>query len=105
MQAARDGLGPTLLELKTFRLVGHSRRDPNAYMDDAEKRYWQERDPIPATERHLIDQGVLDETTAAESRAGTDREVQRALQADQTGPDPLPEDAYDDLYVSIKVPR
>ena len=60
LQRARSGGGPTLLELKTFRLCGHSRRDPNNYMSKEEKELWAARDPIPACRRALQAAGFLD---------------------------------------------
>ena len=44
---ARSGGGPTLLELKTFRLCGHSRRDPNNYMSKEEKELLGRPRPDP----------------------------------------------------------
>ena len=35
---AREGKGPTLLELLTYRITGHSRRDPALYQPEEEKR-------------------------------------------------------------------
>jgi TPP-dependent pyruvate/acetoin dehydrogenase alpha subunit len=43
LNRARNGHGPTLLELKTFRFCGYSRRDPNNYMNDEEKKLWIQR--------------------------------------------------------------
>ena len=59
LEAARSGNGPTLLELKTFRLCGHSRRDPNNYMSKEEKESWNARDPIPQCESTLLEEGIL----------------------------------------------
>ena len=48
---ARAGEGPTLLEPKTFRYSGHSRRDPNNYMSKEEKEIWKERNAIQSCEK------------------------------------------------------
>lgn len=43
---ARAGDGPTLIEAKTYRYVGHSRADPAKYRLAGELETWQARDPI-----------------------------------------------------------
>ncbi len=43
---ARAGDGPTLIEAKTYRYVGHSRADPAKYRLAGELEVWQARDPI-----------------------------------------------------------
>jgi pyruvate dehydrogenase E1 component alpha subunit len=43
---ARAGNGPTLIEAKTYRYVGHSRSDPAKYRRAGELETWQARDPI-----------------------------------------------------------
>jgi len=43
---ARAGDGPTLIEAKTYRYVGHSRSDPAKYRLAGELETWQARDPI-----------------------------------------------------------
>jgi pyruvate dehydrogenase E1 component alpha subunit len=102
---ARRGGGPTLLELKAFRLCGHSRRDPNNYMSREEKEFWAARDPIPAFEKTLADAKVLDSAKAAEIKKSVEAEVQAAIEFAQNSPDPKPEDAYNDLYLTMEVPR
>ena len=43
---ARAGGGPTLIEAKTYRYVGHSRADPAKYRLAGELETWQARDPL-----------------------------------------------------------
>jgi 2-oxoisovalerate dehydrogenase E1 component len=42
----REGKGPVLLELLTYRRTGHSRRDPCHYQPKSEREAWAQRDPI-----------------------------------------------------------
>lgn len=102
---ARNGEGPTLLELKTFRLCGHSRRDPSNYMPEEEKEYWRKRDPIPFFERLLIDEGILEDEGVALIKKDVDLMVEKALEFAQKSPYPSPDDLYDGLYVTMEVPR
>ena len=102
---ARSGQGPELLELKTFRLCGHSRRDPNNYMSKEEKELWAARDPIPACERALAAAGFLAEADRGRLKEEVAAEVQAAIREGQQAPEPSPEDLYQDLYVTMEVPR
>lgn len=46
IERARRGDGPTLVECKTYRLVGHSRSDPRNYRTKQEEAEWQAKDPL-----------------------------------------------------------
>lgn len=102
---ARKGKGPTLLELKTFRLCGHSRRDPNNYMSTEEKELWKKRDPIPACEQMLTEAGLLEQKTADEMKKEIEGQAKLAITSAQNAPEPAPEDLINNLYVATEVPR
>lgn len=105
IEAARSGKGPSLLELKTFRLCGHSRRDPNNYMSDEEKAEWRKKDPIPACEKILRDEELVTTDELSEVKEAVAREVEEAILFGREGTDPDPEDLYEGLYTSMEVPR
>jgi pyruvate dehydrogenase E1 component alpha subunit len=105
LRLARCGQGPTLLELKTFRLCGHSRRDPNNYMSKEEKEHWAARDPLPACRGKLEAAAFLDPAAQERLQAEVAAEVQSAIRAAREAPEPSPEALYQDLYVSMEVPR
>jgi pyruvate dehydrogenase E1 component alpha subunit len=102
---ARSGNGPTLLELKTFRLCGHSRRDPNNYMSKDQKEEWKQKDPIPLCEDLLEAAGWLNESEKQKLHQQTSEQAQAAIEAAQAAEEPQPEDLYQNLYVSMEVPR
>ena len=56
---ARAGLGPTLLECKTYRIYGHSLGDLQVYREKAEVEEWKKRDPILRFEARLREAGLL----------------------------------------------
>jgi len=47
IRLAREGKGPTLLEAKTYRFIGHSRSDPANYRPKEElEKYRKNKDPL-----------------------------------------------------------
>lgn len=102
---AREGQGPTLLELKTFRFCGHSRRDPNNYMSQEEKDYWKKKDPINQFENILLKEGILTTAMVQEIASCVDVKLTNAIRYGQESPEPAPEESLRDLYVNMEVPR
>ena len=61
--------------------------------------------PTPACRRALQDAGFLDPETDQRLEGDVAREIQEAIRAAQQAPEPSPEALYQDLYVSMEVPR
>jgi TPP-dependent pyruvate/acetoin dehydrogenase alpha subunit len=59
VDAVRNGGGPHLLELRTYRFRAHSMYDPELYRSKDEVDRWRERDPIPAFEARCRDAGLV----------------------------------------------
>ncbi len=57
VERARAGEGPTLLEIKTYRFMGHFEGDPERYRDDAERSMIREKDAILALHELLVADG------------------------------------------------
>jgi pyruvate dehydrogenase E1 component alpha subunit len=62
---ARAGEGPTLIESKTYRFVGHC-GGASPHQNQAECEVWKRRDPITLLEQKLLKDGVM---TAPEQEA------------------------------------
>jgi len=99
VQRAREGAGPTLLELITYRITGHSRRDPALYQPAEEKARALENEPIRRFSRHLIEQGIAGAEAMERIDLEVDQEIESAIEAAVTAPEPAPEDALEDLFV------
>jgi acetoin:2,6-dichlorophenolindophenol oxidoreductase subunit alpha len=95
---AREGLGPTLLECKTYRFHGHFIGDPMKYRSKAETERWvQTRDPLALLERRALEAGVA----AAELRAvdaAIERELLAAVAAAEAAPPPALAEITADVY-------
>jgi len=63
---ARNGEGPILMEVKTFRRLGHAQHDPAEYVPKEMRAYWEARDPITLYEKFLTGQKSLDEKSKRE---------------------------------------
>lgn len=62
-ERARQGGGPTMIELYTYRSEGHSTSDnPDAYRGKDEAAHWPLGDPIERLKQHLINTGSWSET-------------------------------------------
>ncbi len=79
IERARAGEGPTLLECKTFRFMGHVFGDADSYMTKEEKDAAIARDPLPLFRAKLIETGVATEEQLAEMQATIEAEVQDAI--------------------------
>jgi len=96
---ARAGEGPTLLELMTYRITGHSRRDPCHYQPEQEREEAQRKEPIGRFVEYLLEQGTADQSSLDHIDEKIDAEIEQAVEAAQKAPDPEPEDALADLFV------
>jgi 2-oxoisovalerate dehydrogenase E1 component len=92
-ERARAGKGPTLIEAKTYRTVGHHEGDPviGTYRTQEELDAWIKRDPIDMFRKRLIeDYGVADVDGLAAIEARIDKVVEDALAFARNSPEPDP---------------
>lgn len=102
-RARKDHL-PTLLEVRTYRFMGHSMSDPGNYRTRAEIEKHQERDPIKLFGASLKDEGVLTEKDFADIEAQVRDQVEKALRFAEESPLPAPEELYTDVYANPLTP-
>lgn len=95
---ARRGGGPSLIEVKTDRLLGHFEGDPQVYRTDEEFEAMRARDGIRRFEEHLAADGVLDADGAAAAWDAARAEVDAALEFARTSPYPEPASALDGVF-------
>jgi 2-oxoisovalerate dehydrogenase E1 component alpha subunit len=96
---ARAGEGPTLIECKTYRFLGHtSDDDDKTYRSRDEVAEARHHDPLHVFGHYLRDAGVLDEAGAEEMRAAVKSEIEDALSAAWDAPDPEPESALRHVF-------
>jgi pyruvate dehydrogenase E1 component alpha subunit len=86
---AREGLGTTLIEAKSYRLRGHIEAEagflPWKYRTDEEVASWTARDPIPTFAAQLRGQGLLSDEALARLDARVLMEIAQGVRlADQS---------------------
>ncbi|HEY2050089.1 MAG TPA: pyruvate dehydrogenase (acetyl-transferring) E1 component subunit alpha [Caulobacteraceae bacterium] len=97
---AREGKGPYLLEMKTYRYRGHSMSDPGKYRTREEiDAVRKTRDPIEHLQERLESQGWLDEGTARAIDTEVKAVVADAAEFARTAPEPDPKELFTDVYV------
>jgi 2-oxoisovalerate dehydrogenase E1 component alpha subunit len=104
-ERARSDLGPTLIELVTYRVEGHSTSDdPTKYRPADEAKLWPLGDPIARLEQHLLRSGALTEAGLDGLRAEAKAAVQAAGKAAEaigvlgSGQRPSAATMFDDVY-------
>ncbi|MCO6452790.1 MAG: thiamine pyrophosphate-dependent dehydrogenase E1 component subunit alpha [Caldilineales bacterium] len=100
---ARAGEGPTLLECKTYRQVGHSRSDPLTYRTKEEEKWWKERDPIERLGERLLAEGVTNQAGLDAIEADVTAEVDDAVAFAKASPDPDPTEALQHVFYGVEV--
>lgn len=101
VERARAGNGPTLIEAKTYRTVGHHEGDPvlGTYRTQDELDAWIRRDPIQTFREKLIrEYGVADEAALAEIEERIDGIVSDAVAFARAAPEPDPADVTRHVY-------
>ena len=94
IQRARKGGHPTLLEVRTYRFMGHSMSDPlhGVYRTKEEVEEQKKKDPISQLAHRLMEDGVLDQAAIDALDAEVHAEVEAAMQFADESPDPAPDE-------------
>jgi TPP-dependent pyruvate/acetoin dehydrogenase alpha subunit len=95
---AREGLGPYLLECKTFRMTGHSAHDAGDYVPKHLWTEWADKDPIARLERRMIDEGWSSQAEIQETTVKIRLEVDAAIEWAENCPYPDPATLMDGVY-------
>jgi pyruvate dehydrogenase E1 component alpha subunit len=97
---ARRGEGPTLLECKTYRFMGHFVGDPLKYRAKQEAERWiQTRDPLERFERRAAEAGLVSSSDLRAIDKAVDDELASAVAAAEAAPLPDLGEVTRDVYV------
>jgi len=95
---ARESYLPTLMEVRTYRFMGHSMSDPGNYRTRAEIEKYQERDPLKLFTETLKEESLIDDSAIAEIEKGARAEVERAAEFAEQSKEPAPEELFTNVY-------
>jgi TPP-dependent pyruvate/acetoin dehydrogenase alpha subunit len=99
VERARRGDGPSLIECKTYRHLGHSKGDTDRpYRTREEEEEWARRDPLDRSRQWLQEAGALTDEADAQLRAEVEAEIAAAVQFAQDSPDPDPETVLEGVF-------
>jgi len=104
VKRAREGDGPTFLEIKTYRFRGHSMSDPAKYRSKDEVEEYKEKDPITEVLK-VIETNAW--ATEAEIEAINEKvrlQVEECVQFAEDSPWPDDSELYKDIYVDENYP-
>ncbi|HEY0079536.1 MAG TPA: pyruvate dehydrogenase (acetyl-transferring) E1 component subunit alpha [Pyrinomonadaceae bacterium] len=100
VERARSDSLPTLLEVRTYRFMGHSMSDPGNYRTRAEIEKYQERDPIKVFTASLKEQGIIDDAAIADIEGRVRQEVEQSARFADSSPEPAPQELYTHVYAN-----
>jgi pyruvate dehydrogenase E1 component alpha subunit len=98
VERARGGEGPTLLECKTYRFMGHYVGDPATYRSKAELEAWMTRCPIKLLESEIMKERLATEDELLSVRSAVDEEIKQAVDFAENSNSPSPDSAMRDIY-------
>ena len=98
VERARRGEGPILLEVKTFRRMGHAQHDPAEYVPKEMRVYWEARDPIALYEKYLSKEKLLDEKGKKEIEQKIETLLAKERDFAENSPMPPAEFAAEGVY-------
>ena len=99
VERARKGGDPTLLEVRTYRFMGHSMSDPlhGVYRTKDEVEEQKKKDPITQLAEKLKEDKVIDQAALDAMDAEIHTEVEQAVKFADESPDPDLAELYNDV--------
>ncbi len=100
IQWAREGKGPYILEMLTYRYRGHSMSDPAKYRSkDEVQKMRNDHDPIEQVRQRLVDAGMASEADLKSIDKEIRAIVSEAAEFAQTDPEPEESELWTDITI------
>jgi pyruvate dehydrogenase E1 component alpha subunit len=99
VKEARENSQPSLLEIKTYRYMGHSMSDPAKYRTKDELGKYKQQDPITILKQKLTDAGIIDEDKFLRIDSNAKESVAKSVEFAEKSEQPPAKSLYEDVYV------
>jgi pyruvate dehydrogenase E1 component alpha subunit len=103
-ERARKGQGPTLLEIKTYRYLGHSMSDPANYRTKEELEEYKAKDPIEQALAVLKKNKWITDADIEAMEKKIKQVVEDSVKFAEESPYPDPAELYHDVYMQKDYP-
>jgi pyruvate dehydrogenase E1 component alpha subunit len=104
VKRARDGEGPTLLEMKTYRYRGHSVSDPQKYRTKDEVEEYKDQDPIIKVRKTILENNYATEAALQEIDEKINGIVEASVKFAEDSPWPDDSEVLKDVYIDQNYP-
>jgi pyruvate dehydrogenase E1 component alpha subunit len=104
VQRARNGEGPTFLEMRTYRYKGHSMSDPAKYRTKEELEDYKAKDPIVTVKKAIVENKWAEDSWFEEIDNKIKAIVEESVKFAEESPYPEAAELYKDVYVQENYP-
>ncbi|WP_439506547.1 pyruvate dehydrogenase (acetyl-transferring) E1 component subunit alpha [Sediminibacterium sp.] len=104
VKRAREGDGPTLLEMKTYRYKGHSVSDPQKYRSKEEVEEYKDQDPITKVASTILENGFATQAEIDIINARINAIVDESVKFAEESPWPDDSEVLKDVYIDQNYP-
>jgi pyruvate dehydrogenase E1 component alpha subunit len=104
VKRAKEGDGPTLLEMKTYRYKGHSISDPQKYRSKEEVDEYKNQDPITKVAHTILENGYASQEELQAIDQKINAIVEESVRFAEESPWPSDDEVLKDVYIDQNYP-
>lgn len=98
VERTRRASRPALLEIKTYRYMGHSMSDPARYRTREELDTYREKDPILILKTEMLNKKLFSEEDFEELDAKVKKQIDQAVEFAERSEEPALQTRFEDVY-------
>ena len=99
IRRAREGGGPTLIECKTYRYVGHHEGDPGTdYRTRDEVQQWKQQDPVKLARKRLLDSWSRTKSKLQAADQEVEQLIDQAVEFAENSPEPSADSVNEHVF-------
>jgi pyruvate dehydrogenase E1 component alpha subunit len=104
VEKARNGEGPTFLEMRTYRYKGHSMSDPQKYRTKEELEEYKLRDPIETTLEKILEKKYATQKEIDTINTNIENDIAACVTFAEESPWPDDAEVFNDIYTQKDYP-